>query len=106
FLNSGQFGMYTLSLIVTFLLIRWFSIRISILIEKQYLTAIWVFVGILCFNILALIILLLSGHITDISGYWLIIIKSIIVHMILYIPIDYLVKILYLRKLNRSQINL
>ena len=105
-LNSSQFGLYILSLGTTYLIVRWLSIRISILIEKQYLTAIWVFVGILYFNIAVGFILLLSGDITNIYSYGLIIIKSLVIHMLLYIPIDYLIKILYLRKLNKSQINL
>ncbi|MFH1750021.1 MAG: hypothetical protein ABH837_04000 [bacterium] len=106
FLNSGQFGLYTLSLGTTYLIIRWLSVRISILIEKQYLTAIWVFVGVLYFNIAVGLILLLSGEITNIFSYGLIIIKSQVIHMLLYIPIDYIIKIFYLRKLNKSQINL
>jgi len=105
-LNSGQFGLYTLSLGTTYLIVRWLSVRISILIEKQYLTAIWVFVGVLYFNVAVGLILLLSGDITNIFSYGFIILKSLIVHMLLYIPIDYIVKIFYLRKLNKSQINL
>ncbi len=104
--NSSQFGLYIISLGTTYLIVRWFSIRISILIEEQYLTAIWVFVGVLYFNISVGLILFLSGDINNVYIYGLIMFKSLIIHMLLYIPIDYLVKTLYSRKSNKSQINL
>ena len=106
FFSSDQFGLYILGLGTSYLLIRWLSSKISILIEKQYLTAIWVFVGILYFEFFTLLILYISGAVGNISSYLVIIIKALIIHMLVYIPVDYLVRTSYSKKINKSQINL
>jgi hypothetical protein len=106
FLGTNKFGIYIISLGLTYLFIRWFSSRVSILIERQYLVAIWVFLGILSFESLSLLILYLSGEINNIAGYLIIILKSLIIHMLFYIPADYIVKINYNKKIKKPQINL
>lgn len=106
FLGTDQFGIYIMGLGLTYFLIRWASSKVSILIERQYLVAIWVLVGILSFEFLTLIILYLSGDIENISNYFIIVLKGLIIHMILYIPVDYTVRSLYKKKLTKPQISL
>ncbi len=106
FLTTGQFGLYTIELVLVYFLIYWLSSKTSILIEKQYLVAIWVFVGILSFELINLIGLYLIGDIQNFLSYIVITLKFLVIHMFLYIPIDYIVRSFYKKKLTKPQINL